>query len=97
MYKDALLGAIQKELSNLEESGDVVLCASTPDAPAKRIYRAVIDFVPNEELSLEELVGLRSLVLHAVDDKRFFDWEMPTLTGFKAEDFRRIAEKLPKG
>jgi len=25
----------------------------------------------------------------------FFDWEMPTLTGFTAEQFKAIAEKLP--
>jgi hypothetical protein len=31
----------------------------------------------------------------AINDKRFFDWEMPTLTGMTAEEFSRLAEKLP--
>jgi hypothetical protein len=49
-----------------------------------------------KHLTSSEMAGLRSLVLHAISDKRFFDWEMPTLTGFSAEEFRQIAEKLPR-
>jgi hypothetical protein len=42
------------------------------------------------------MIGLRRLVWHAVSNKQFFDWEMPTLTGFTAEQFGEIAEKLPR-
>jgi len=47
-------------------------------------------------LSFGELVGVRNLILHAIGNKQFFDWEMPTLTGFTAAEFERIAEKLPR-
>lgn len=97
MSEDALLQSIKKALSDLEESGDIVLCANTPDAPAKHVYHAVKALTPNDKLSFSELVGLRALIFQAINDKRFFDWEMPSLTGFKAEEFKEIAEKLPKG
>jgi hypothetical protein len=56
----------------------------------------VLADVPNTALSHLELLGVRGLVLHAISDKRFCDWEMPTLTGFTAVEFEGIAEKLPR-
>jgi len=52
--------------------------------------------IPNNGLDTLEMLGIRSLILHAIADKRFFDWEMPTLTGFSAEQFKAIADKLPR-
>ncbi|EFO29947.1 hypothetical protein TRICHSKD4_5787 [Roseibium sp. TrichSKD4] len=37
------------------------------------------------------------MILQALSDKRFFDWEMPTLTGLTSEEFKAVANKLPKG
>lgn len=97
MSEDALLDSIKKALSCLEKRGDIVICTNTLDAPAKHIYHAVKEIVPNEKLSFSELSGLRMLIFQAISDKCFFDWEMPSLTGFNAEEFKEIAEKLPRG
>jgi hypothetical protein len=96
MSEDILLHKIRNALVDLEGRGDIVLCASAPEKPAKYIFDALSEVVPNN-ITASELTGLRALVLQAISDPRFFDWEMPSLTGFSAEEFRRIAEKLPKG
>ncbi|MCB5205564.1 hypothetical protein LH464_24335 [Neorhizobium sp. T786] len=95
--EDLLLKMINEALAVLDERGDIVLCSSTPSGPARYIYEVLHEQLALGEFSTRELMGLRSLVLHAVDDKRFFDWEMPTLTGLTAEEFVRVSEKLPKG
>ena len=76
-------------------SGGRYVCTTHIGHIARRIHDAVLDVVPSIELTLVELVGVRSLINHAVADSRFFDWEMPTLTGFSADGFRQIAEKVP--
>ena len=96
MTEDLLMRTIKAALSKLEANGDIVLCSALPDAPAKQIHDAVIELLPNDQISLSEMTALRALVLQAVGDNRFFDWEMPTLTGLNAEEFRALASKLPK-
>lgn len=51
--------------------------------------------LPRTDLTAQELTGVRRLIYQAIADKRFFDWEMPTLTGFTAKEFETIAGKLP--
>lgn len=87
---------LSKELDELENEGEVVLFSAASGFISTRLAKAVLAVVPHSELTFSEMAGLRSLVLHAISDKRFFDWEMPTLTGFSAEEFRQIAEKLPR-
>lgn len=96
MSEEILLHKIRDALLALEERGDVVICANTPEKPAKYIFDALSEVLSNN-ITASELSGIRALVLHAISNPRFFDWEMPSLTGFNAEEFRRIAEKLPKG
>lgn len=84
------------ELGKLENEGEIVLCSLASGPISKRLAQAVSAVAPHTELTVSEMVGLRNLVLHAVSDSRFFDCEMPTLTGFSAEQFRQIAEKLPR-
>jgi hypothetical protein len=66
----------------------VITCPSI-QLIANRVAEAVLAVVPNTSLSLNELSGVRSLIFQAISDKRFFDWEMPTLTGFNADEFAR--------
>lgn len=94
---DQLMSILKKALVELEDRGKIVLCTGTPDTPAKFLHDELKELMPSEVLCPAELSGLRSLTLHAINDKRFFDWEMPSLTGFNAEEFAEIAEKLPKG
>ena len=87
---------IARALHELETQDELVIAAPGIEPLADRIADAVLAVVPNSGLSQLELLGVRSLILHAVSDKRFFDWEMPTLTGFSADEFQMIAEKLPR-
>lgn len=96
MDDEKLSLSIAMELSRLESEGEIVVTCPSVEPLADRIASKVLEIVPNTGLSQIELLGVRSLILHAVSDKKFFDWEMPTLTGFSAEEFSRIAEKLPR-
>ena len=96
MQDKTLSKAIAMALGELERDGDLVITSPSIEPVADRIAQAVLAVVPNTALSHLELLGVRSLVLHAISDKRFFDWEMPTLTGFTAVEFEDIAEKWPR-
>ena len=96
-FDDQLMCVLKSALIELESRGEIVLCSSAPSVPAKFLYDELQRLMPSGSLSTPELTGLRSLIVQAINDKRFFDWEMPTLTGLKAEEFAKIAEKLPKG
>jgi hypothetical protein len=97
MNEELVLKLISRALLELEERGDIVLCVDSAKKPAKHIYDALGELMPNDKLTASELSGLRALVFQATNDQRFFDLEMPTLTGFTADEFRTIARKLPKG
>jgi hypothetical protein len=88
--------AMAKAVSELERDGEIVVTSPSIQPLADRLAEAALDVVPSSDLSFGELVGVRSLILHAISNKQFFDWEMPTLTGFTAAEFERIAEKLPR-
>ncbi len=83
-------------LSELERNGEIVVTSPSIEPLADRLAEAALNVVPKTDLSFGELVGVRSLILHAISNKQFFDWEMPTLTGFTAAEFERIAGKLPR-
>lgn len=95
MEDNHLSQTIVMALGDLEREGELVDTSSSIERVADRIAEAVLGVVPNTSLSVEELFGVRSLILHAIESKSFFDWEMPTLTGFTAEEFKQIADKLP--
>lgn len=92
----ALWKVIAKVMTAMEQDENIMVLSSSNVSVINRIYEAVVTTVPRSDLSDVELHGVRSLVLEAIEDKRFFDWEMPTLTGFSAEQFKTIALKLPK-
>jgi hypothetical protein len=96
MHDQLLSRAIAAALHDLDRDGDLVITSPHIEPIADRIAEAALSVVPSTTLSLE-LLGVRSLILHAISNKQFFDWEMPTLTGFTAAEFERIAEKLPRG
>lgn len=95
MRDKILLAAINHGLKELEEANEIVVCSVSHDKAANHLHDVVSEVTPRTNLSLEELQAVRSLIYFAINDTRFFDWEMPTLTGKKAEEFRNIAEKLP--
>lgn len=96
MDDQQLSRTIATVLGDLEREGEIVITCPSIQLIADRVAEAVLTVVPNTSLSVDELSGVRSLIFHAIWDKRFFDWEMPTLTGFNADEFEQIAEKLPR-
>jgi hypothetical protein len=88
---------IRTALEELERSGDIVICSTTPNLVTEFLNSRLQILLPNNTISPSELVALRCLLHHAISDKRFFDWEMPTLTGLTAEEFAKLAGKLPTG
>ena len=91
-----LIQAIGEAIIELDAVNELVLCSDDPTKCAAKIATSVEHVIPDTGLSSLEMYGIRSLILYAIADKRFFDWEMPTLTGFSAEQFEAIAGKLPK-
>jgi hypothetical protein len=87
--------SVKAAVSSLENA-DMLVCVADLDIVAKRLAIQILKHTPQLAIASTELSGLRSLAYEAINDKRFFDWEMPTLTGFTADQFRTIIEKLPK-
>ncbi|OHV80380.1 hypothetical protein [Ensifer sp. LCM 4579] len=86
MKDEALLRAIARSLQDLEDANELVVCAASTDRAASVIHDAVLAIVPRSDLAQDDLSAIRSLIFETVADKRFFDWEMPTLTGKTADD-----------
>lgn len=91
-----LVQVITAVLIELDHINDVVICSDNPQVSATKIAAAVKSIVPHTGLTHMEMAGIKSLIFYAVANKSFFDWEMPILTGFNAEGFKKIAEKLPR-
>ena len=86
---------IKMAIAKLEESGDIIVCSNLYDYVAGSICDSVSSLFPNDRINDSELRSMRSLIYFAINDKKFFDWEMPTLTGLTADGFEKLAEKLP--
>ena len=96
MSKDLRLDqAISGALTQLEAEGEIIVCSPSQQRIVDRLIETALTLVPHTTLTATELNGLRLLVLQATANTAFFDWEMPTLTGFSAAEFRAIADKLP--
>lgn len=87
---------ITKALKKLELDDEIVVCSSEYGRVTSALTAAVQQVLPVPPLTEQEMLGVRSLIIHAIGDENFFDWEMPTLTGFSAAQFKQIAEKLPQ-
>lgn len=96
MKDDTLSKIISETLLTLEKEDQLVILSPSLEIIADRIIDDAQIAIPHTGLTQIELFAVRSLILHAIADKRFFDREMPTLTGFSAEQFDQIARKLPR-
>ncbi|MBG6161125.1 hypothetical protein IWQ54_000775 [Labrenzia sp. EL_195] len=92
---DTLTEAILDALTCMAEEEELVITTSVPRQLAGRIRNRIANEVPIPPISKTELTAIRSLIYRAVNDTRFFDFEMPTLTGLTAEEFNDLAAKLP--
>ena len=97
MDDDFLEQTLARALDGLERRNQIILCADDRTAIAAQLGAAVRSVWPDAPTTTQEMAAVRALIFHALADKRFFDLEMPTLTGLNADGFRSVAGKLPTG
>nr|WP_319387040.1 hypothetical protein [uncultured Roseibium sp.] len=90
-----LAEAILDALKSLEEEEELVMTTSVPGRLAVKIRDRIASEILIPPVSTIEFSAIRALIRLAVNDKRFSDAEMPTLTGLTAEQFLDLAAKLP--
>ena len=93
-FYETLIQALQSGIGTAEDKG--LLVSTTPNhrQAAKVLAEQVKVAYAGGVISPEEALGICSVLYHAVEDKRFFDWEMPTLCGYKAEEIKQITDRL---
>lgn len=79
MEDQQLSRAIAMTIGDLEREGELVITNPSVQLIADRIAEAVLAVVPNTSLSLDELSGIRSLILHAFWNKQFLIGKCPLL------------------
>jgi len=95
-FDTRLIKAISNALLECETDSSLVITSTVISDIAKVVADKVKLEYAGGVISPDEMNGVSSLVLNAIADKKFFDWEMPTLTGYTAEEFGKIAQKLRK-
>ena len=88
-----LVEAITASLQELEENGSIVITEPVINSVSSSIAETVKSSYAGI-LSPEEVLGVCGLLFHAVEDKKFYDWEMPTLCGYKAEEMKATTLRL---
>lgn len=89
-----LINSIASALREAEDAGDIVICTTTPERTADLISEKVRAVFTGDLFSPEELFALSGLISQAVSDKRFYDWEMPTLLGHSAEEMAELGRRI---
>lgn len=89
-----LLNAISTALVECEENSDLVITTAVVNKISEVIAKKVKEEYSGGIISPEETLGVTNLIFNAIENKKFFDWEMPTLCGYNAEEFDAIARKL---
>jgi len=78
------------------ESHDNIVIASQVSNTSSAIREEVKKVYAGGVLSPNEILGICTVLFHAVENKKFYDWEMPTLTGYSADEMKTLAENLRK-
>ena len=92
--QQALTDAIVSSLARAEEAGELVICTDAPVDIADRISESVRGVFAGDSFSPDELLALSALIFHATSDKRFYDWEMPVLLGYTAEQMAELGNRI---
>ena len=90
----ALNQAISDALVQAEKDQNIVITTNNIHDISALISDKVKTVYAGGLLSPEEIKGLYNLINHAVQDKSFYDWEMPILIGYTAEQMDDLAKKL---
>lgn len=89
-----LINSIVSALREAEDAGDIVICTAAPERAADLISEKVRAVFTGDIFSPEELFALSGLISQAVSDKRFYDWETPTLLGYTAEEMTELGSRI---
>ena len=88
-----LISAIENALVQSEVLGDLVITVP-PRVIAERIDKEVRQVFTGNIFSPEELMAVAALIMQATANRSFYDWEMPTLVGYTAEEMSALGAKL---
>lgn len=89
-----IINSIFSALRKAEDAGDFVICTTTPELTANLISDGVRTVFTGDIFSPEELFALSKLISQATSEKRFYDWEMPTLIGYTADEMAALGERI---
>ena len=89
-----LAESIVAALRSAEDAGDTVICTTVPERIVDRISENVRSVFTGEIFSPSELLALSALISPAVSDKQFYDWEMPTLIGYTADEMAILGRRI---
>ncbi len=91
---NTLKESIKAGLIEAEKNGSIVISTTTISDSIDIVSRYVEFSTLENYISLPEMHQLAWLIFHAVNDERFFDWEMPILIGATKEEIKIIWDKL---
>jgi hypothetical protein len=92
--EEKLVISLQSALKKAEEKGSLVLTTTTLNEITDALVESVKESYAGGVVTPDEMFGVCNVLYHAIEDKKFFDWEMPTLCGYKAEEIKDITDRL---
>ena len=96
MTETDLMDSIAQAIEELEKRGDIVIFASDANSPAEFIFEGVRKTIEDRTLTESEASSIRSIIILAINDKNFFDFETSQIIGLRYNELRNISEKLQK-
>ncbi len=93
-FDRALIQALQAGIDTAEDRGYLVSTTPNHRQAAEVLAEQVKAVYAGGVMSPDEVLGICSVLYHAAEDKKFFDWEMPALCGYKPEEIKHIADRL---
>ena len=93
-FDEKLKSGIASALIKAEDNGDIVTTTATPNDIYTLIANNVKEVYAGGVLSPDELFGICVVMFHAVENEKFYDWEMPTLCGYTREEMKILVKKL---
>jgi len=90
--------SISDSLQTLEGKGDIVITTSAKTEVVGTIRSSIREayegMYGSECFTTIELEAICSLIFEAINDKKFFDQEKPTLTGLSKDQFEQLGIKI---
>ncbi len=95
-FDEKLTAAIKKGLKKAEDNNDIVISTMIMSNVTSIVVEEIKKVYSGGTLTPNEILGICLVLEYASKDKAFYDWEMPTLSGYKAKEMEELATKLRK-